>query len=121
MSRDQSLCEPRGSTLNPTTFTFRFSNSDFRRATSPSSVVHHGVKSLGCEKRTAQPLPIHSWKLILPCVVSAVKLGASLLILSVMGSPPPAILTPTPPRREAGSEADVSRLSKFSTDPVTSV
>src|SRR5207253_10848566 len=28
-----------------------------------------------------QPLPIHSWKLIFPWVVSAVKLGASLLIL----------------------------------------
>ena len=43
-----------------------------------------GVKSLGCENRIAQPLPIHSWKWILPWVVSAVKLGASLLILSAM-------------------------------------
>src|SRR5690349_4759465 len=25
----------------------------------------------------AQPLPIHSWKLMVPCEVSAVKLGAS--------------------------------------------
>src|SRR4030095_14870007 len=32
----------------------------------------------------AQPFPIHSWKLIRPCVVSAVKLGASLLILKDM-------------------------------------
>ena len=38
--------------------------------------MHTGVKSLGCEKRTAQPSPIHSWKLIVPCVVFAVKFGA---------------------------------------------
>ena len=43
-----------------------------------------GVKSFGCENRMAQPSPIHSWKLIGPWVVSAVKLGASLLILSDM-------------------------------------
>src|SRR5262245_46598802 len=43
----------------------------------PSSVVHTGVKSLGCENRIAQPSPIHSWKRIVPCVVSAVKSGAS--------------------------------------------
>jgi len=28
----------------------------------PSSVVHTGVKSFGCEKRIAQPSPIHSRK-----------------------------------------------------------
>src|SRR5712692_6034470 len=50
----------------------------------PSSVVQTGVKFFGCENRMAQPFPIHSWKLIRPCVVSAVKLGASLLILSDM-------------------------------------
>src|SRR5262245_6101250 len=50
----------------------------------PSSVVHTGVKFLGWEKRMAHPLPIHSWKLILPWVVSAVKFGASLLIRSAM-------------------------------------
>src|SRR5262245_48649863 len=32
----------------------------------------------------AHPLPIQSWKLIFPWVVSAVKLGASLLIRSAM-------------------------------------
>src|SRR5258705_6318506 len=32
----------------------------------------------------AHPFPIHWWKLIWPCVVSAVKLGASLLILKDM-------------------------------------
>ena len=43
-----------------------------------------GVKSFGWENRMAHPLPIHSWKLMGPWVVSAVKLGASLLILSDM-------------------------------------
>src|SRR6266446_7693207 len=50
----------------------------------PSSVVQTGVKFFGCENKMAHPLPIHSWKLIRPCVVSAVKLGASLLILNAM-------------------------------------
>src|SRR5713101_3835104 len=55
----------------------RFWNSGCNPAMYPSSVVHTGVKSLGCENKMAQPLPIHSWKLIVPCEVSAVKLGAS--------------------------------------------
>src|SRR5713226_1937921 len=55
----------------------RFSKSGCSPAMYPSSVVHTGVKSLGCENKMAQPLPIHSWKLIVPCEVSAVKLGAS--------------------------------------------
>src|SRR5688572_9667514 len=42
----------------------------------PSSVVHTGVKSFGCENRTAHESPIQSWKLILPSVVSASKSGA---------------------------------------------
>ena len=50
-------------------------------ATVPSSVVQTGVKSFGCEKRMAQPSPIHSWKRIAPAVVSAVKSGATSLIL----------------------------------------
>src|SRR5437868_4628891 len=50
----------------------------------PSSVVQTGVKSLGCEKSIAQPSPIHSWKLMGPWVVSALKFGASLLILRAM-------------------------------------
>src|SRR5579859_4060736 len=32
----------------------------------------------------AQPFPIHSWKLIVPCEVSAVKFGASSLIRSMV-------------------------------------
>ena len=35
-----------------------------------------GVKSRGCENSTAQLSPIHSWKLISPSVVCAVKSGA---------------------------------------------
>src|ERR1700730_432964 len=37
----------------------------------------------------AQPLPIHSWKLIVPCEVSAVKLGASSFMRN-MNCPPEA-------------------------------
>src|SRR5690349_15373021 len=50
----------------------------------PSSVVQTGVKSLGCENRQAQESPIHSWNLIVPCVVLAVKSGATSLIRSDM-------------------------------------
>src|SRR5438874_11510370 len=77
MSCFHPLCADTGSTLNPTIFALRFANSGCRPAMYPSSVVHTGVKSFGCENKTAQPSPIHSWKLILPCVVSAVKFGAS--------------------------------------------
>src|ERR1044072_3886208 len=76
MSSAQRLCESVGSTLSPITFTPRFSKSGFERATYPSAVVQTGVKSFGWEKRTAQLSPIHSWKLIGPSVVSAVKSGA---------------------------------------------
>src|SRR3984885_12200628 len=65
----------------------RLSNSGFSPAMYPSSVVHTGVKSLGCENRMAQLSPIHSWKLIFPCEVSAVKLGASSLMRSICWSP----------------------------------
>src|SRR3954463_15748623 len=57
-------------------FTFLRSNSGFIFAIYPSSVVQTGVKSLGCENRTAQESPIHSWKRIVPSVVSASKSGA---------------------------------------------
>ncbi len=50
---------PTGSTLNPMTFVLRLSNSGFRRAMYPSSVVQTGVKSLGCENSTAHDSPIH--------------------------------------------------------------
>src|SRR5260370_25845580 len=75
---------PPESTLRPMILQLRFSNSGFSPAMYPSSVVQTGVKFFGCENRIAQPLPIHSWKLIRPCVLSAVKLGASLLILNAM-------------------------------------
>src|SRR5208282_4542992 len=55
----------------------RRSNSGLRPAMYPSSVVHTGVKSFGCENRIAHLSPIQSWKWILPSVVSAVKSGAS--------------------------------------------
>src|SRR5688572_25341354 len=75
-----------GSTLRPMTFVLRLSNSGFSFAMYPSSVVQTGVKSFGCEKRMAQPFPIQSWKLTFPWVVSAVKLGASALMRSDIGS-----------------------------------
>src|ERR1700723_3523136 len=79
-----------GSTERPMILAPRLANSPSRPAMAPSSVVQTGVKSLGWEKRTAQESPIHSWKLIGPWVVSAVKLGASSLILSsdMAGSSP---------------------------------
>src|SRR6185369_17563958 len=58
------------------TLVLRFSNSGFKRATSPSSVVQTGVKSLGWENRMPQPLPRYSWNLILPSVESCSKSGA---------------------------------------------
>src|SRR5438445_3013399 len=77
MSLVHPLCDSSGSTLIAITLTPRFSNSPLTRAIYPSSVVQTGVKSLGCENRMPQPLPSHSWKVILPSVVSAVKFGAS--------------------------------------------
>src|SRR5580658_441046 len=69
-----------GSTDRPMSFACRLVNSGSSFAMYPSSVVHTGVKSFGCEKRTAQWSPIHSWNLIGPCVVCAVKSGARSLI-----------------------------------------
>src|SRR6185436_14248389 len=77
MSFDQDLWSSTESTLSPMTLQLRFANSSARPAMYPSSVVHTGVKSFGCENRIAQPSPIHSWKRIGPWVVSAVKSGAS--------------------------------------------
>src|SRR5215510_5283541 len=85
MSSAQRLCESVGSTLNPITLTPRFSKSGLLFATYPSSVVQTGVKSFGCENRTAQPSPIQSWKLIVPWVVSAVKSGLVSLIRRDIG------------------------------------
>ena len=69
MSFDHFSWSVTASTLMPITLVLRLSNSDFIPATAPSSVVHTGVKSLGCENRIAQPLPIQSWNLIGPWVV----------------------------------------------------
>src|SRR6266853_1004115 len=84
MSLDHFSRSGTESTLRPMILQLRFSNSGFSPAMYPSSVVQTGVKFFGCENKMAHPLPIHSWKLIRPCVESAVKLGVSLLILNAM-------------------------------------
>src|SRR4051812_7776444 len=83
-------CDSEESTESASTFTPRFLKSPERLAASPSSVVHTGVKSLGCEKNTAQELPSHLWNSIFPCEESAVKSGAM-----------------SPRRRLAGSVVDM--------------
>src|SRR3982074_431487 len=65
-------------------FTPRRSNSGLILAMYPSSVVHTGVKSFGCENSTAQESPIQSWNLIGPSVVSASKSGTTSPSLSVI-------------------------------------
>src|SRR5579875_2297909 len=77
MSGIHPLCDSSGSTLMAMTLALRLSNSLFSLATAPSSVVHTGVKSLGWENRMPQLSPSHSWNLMVPSVVSAVKSGAS--------------------------------------------
>ena len=47
--------------------------------------MHTGVKSRGCEKRTAHESPIQSWKLIGPSVVSASKSGAVSPMVRLIG------------------------------------
>src|SRR5208337_2307073 len=81
------LCDGTSSTLTPIALMLRLSNSLLSLATVPSSVVQTGVKSLGCENRIAHPSPIHSWKWIVPCVVSAVKSGAVSLIRRDIAAP----------------------------------
>src|SRR5438067_1046813 len=76
MSPLHRSCASSGSTLKPMTFVLRFANSALSRATVPSSVVHTGVKSFGCEKSTAQLSCFHSWKRTGPSVVWASKSGA---------------------------------------------
>src|ERR1700730_12764149 len=75
-----------GSTDSSMILTLRPSNSGLIFATYPSSVVHTGGKSRGCENSTAQLSPIQSWKLIGPSVVCAEKSGAVSPIVSVMTS-----------------------------------
>src|SRR5256885_7997342 len=77
MSLAHLLWSLTGSIERPMILVFLLSNSGFNFAMYPSSVVHTGVKSLGCENRIAHLSPIHSWKRIFPSVVSAVKSGAS--------------------------------------------
>src|SRR6266498_4271968 len=76
MSCDQVACLSTGSTDSPMILTFLRSNSGLIFAMYPSSVVHTGVKSRGCENSTAQESPIQSWKRVRPSVVSASKSGA---------------------------------------------
>src|SRR5712671_1470728 len=57
-------------------FTFLRSNCGFIFAMYPSSVVQTGVKSFGCENKTAHESSIQSWKRIRPSVVCASKSGA---------------------------------------------
>src|SRR3954451_11755323 len=76
MSADQARCEEAGSTETAATLVSRAANSSRSRATAPSSVVHTGVKSAGCESSTPQESPSHSWKRISPSAVWAVKSGA---------------------------------------------
>ena len=63
------------STLRPMTLTPRAAHSGCSLAVAPNSVVHTGVKSAGWENSTHQELPMNSWKLIGPVLVSAVKSG----------------------------------------------
>src|SRR3954462_3828370 len=77
MSSDHFECLSTGSTLRPISLTPRLSNAGFSLASAPSSVVQTGVKSFGGENSSAQLLPIQSWNLILPSVVSASKSGAT--------------------------------------------
>ena len=60
----------------PIIFTPLLSNSSFNWLNAPSSVVHTGVKSAGCEKRIAHLPSSHLWKSMSPWVVFAWKFGA---------------------------------------------
>src|SRR5689334_17892790 len=76
MSLIHFLCESTGSTESAITLTFLLANSSLSLAVNPSSVVHTGVKSAGCENSTPQLSPSHLWKLIGPSLDSWVKSGA---------------------------------------------
>src|SRR5215471_1548240 len=88
MSSSHEWWSSTESTDRPMSFTFRRWNSGLSLATEPSSVVHIGVKSLGCENSTAHESPIHSWNRIGPSVVFAVKSGAVSPSWSPMVFPP---------------------------------
>src|SRR5581483_1495688 len=93
MSSAHFECRSTGSTESPISLTPRLSNSGFSLASAPSSVVQTGVKSLGCENSIAQELPIQSWNLTLPSVVSASKSGATAPIGSAMLQPHVILVT----------------------------
>src|ERR1043165_3895366 len=76
MSSDHLAWRSTGSTDRPISLTPRLSTSGFSLARAPDSVVQTGVKSFGSENNSAQLLPIQSWNLIFPSVVSASKSGA---------------------------------------------
>ncbi|MCY1384476.1 hypothetical protein D9M69_727350 [compost metagenome] len=59
MSPIHSLCLVAGSTLSAMGLTPRLANSPDSAAVLPSSVVHTGVKSAGCEKNTIHESPAH--------------------------------------------------------------
>src|SRR5678816_1042180 len=84
MSAAQRAWLSTGSTDRPSTLTPRLSNSGFRRATAPNSVVQTGVKSFGCENSTTHLPSAHSWKCRGPSVESWVKSGAMSLSFKVM-------------------------------------
>src|SRR5258706_14660468 len=93
MSLAQRAWSLTGSTDSPMTLQFRLANSGSSFARAPSSVVHTGVKSLGCENSMPQESPSHSWNRIRPWVVSASKSGAlspirSDIDVSLSGVPP---------------------------------
>src|ERR1700761_5922729 len=76
MSLIHSLCDSALSPDNAIVFTLRLSNSLASLAVRPSSVVQTGVKSAGCENRTPQLSPSHSWNLMRPMLDSCSKSGA---------------------------------------------
>src|ERR1022692_969126 len=102
-----------GSTLNPITLQLRLAKSGAKPAMEPSSVVHTGVKSLGCENRTAHPSPIHWWKWMVPWVVSAVKSGAVSLIRRDIGLYSSDRLVYPPPGRTWHSEIVRPKGARF--------
>src|SRR6266702_1624284 len=77
MSLIHSLCDSLLSTDNAIVFTLRLSNSLANFAVRPSSVVQTGVKLAGCENRTPQLSPSHSWNLMRPMLDSCSKSGAT--------------------------------------------
>ena len=78
MSRIQSRWDSAESTDSAITLMLRSSNSGFSFATRPSSVVHTGVKSAGCENSTPHLVSSHAMKKIRPTDESCSKSGAML-------------------------------------------